>query len=138
MWRRSGGGVEPVGIGLCARRDITLSSGGRNFSNPPGSCMVHAVQGRTVEGRLVIHQTRHPHADMYWLYTAVSREIGRSLPSLSIFVVERRAQPSKVASAAWTGRGHEAILGFSRGFELQRGPNASFKRWRGVNRKYAP
>ncbi|CAN0384855.1 unnamed protein product, partial [Laminaria digitata] len=39
---------------------------------------VHAVQGRTVEGRLVIHQARHPYADVHWLYTAVSRATGPS------------------------------------------------------------
>ncbi|CAM9140221.1 unnamed protein product, partial [Laminaria digitata] len=27
---------------------------------------------------LVIHQARHPHADVYWLYTAVSRATGPS------------------------------------------------------------
>ncbi|CAN0393699.1 unnamed protein product, partial [Laminaria digitata] len=39
---------------------------------------VHAVQSRTVEGRLVIHQARHPYADVHWLYTAVSRATGPS------------------------------------------------------------
>ncbi|CAN0141052.1 unnamed protein product, partial [Hapterophycus canaliculatus] len=39
---------------------------------------VHAVQGRTVEGRLIIHQARHFYADVHWLYTAVSRATGPS------------------------------------------------------------
>ncbi|CAM9767386.1 unnamed protein product, partial [Laminaria digitata] len=49
-----------------------------NLFDPPGSCTVHAVQGRTVEGRLVIRQARHPYADVHWLYTAVSRATGPS------------------------------------------------------------
>ncbi|CAB1102471.1 unnamed protein product [Ectocarpus sp. CCAP 1310/34] len=49
-----------------------------NLFDPPGSCTVHAVQGRTVEGKLIIHQARHPHADVHWLYTAVSRATGPS------------------------------------------------------------
>ena len=46
--------------------------------DPPGSCTVHAVQGRTVEGKLVIHQARHRFSDVYWLYTAISRATGPS------------------------------------------------------------
>ena len=46
--------------------------------DPPGSCTVHAVQGRTVEGRLVIHQARHQYSDVNWLYTAISRATGPS------------------------------------------------------------
>ncbi|CAN0594070.1 unnamed protein product, partial [Laminaria digitata] len=42
------------------------------------SCTVHDVQGCTVEGRLVIHQARHPYADVHWLYTAVNRATGPS------------------------------------------------------------
>ncbi|CAM9189604.1 unnamed protein product [Pylaiella littoralis] len=49
-----------------------------NVFDPPGSCTVHAVQGRTVEGRLIIHQARHPYADVYWIYTATSRATGPS------------------------------------------------------------
>ncbi|CAB1110488.1 unnamed protein product [Ectocarpus sp. CCAP 1310/34] len=44
--------------------------------DPPGSCTVHAVQGRTVDGKLVIHQARHRFSDVYWLYTAISRATG--------------------------------------------------------------
>ncbi|CAB1113970.1 unnamed protein product [Ectocarpus sp. CCAP 1310/34] len=46
--------------------------------DPPGSCTLHAVQGRTVEGKLVIHQARHRFSDVYGLYTAVSRATGPS------------------------------------------------------------
>ncbi|CAM9485405.1 unnamed protein product, partial [Hapterophycus canaliculatus] len=46
--------------------------------DPPGSCTVHAVQGRAVEGKLVIHQARHRFSDAYLLYTANSRAMGPS------------------------------------------------------------
>ncbi|CAB1099457.1 unnamed protein product [Ectocarpus sp. CCAP 1310/34] len=50
-----------------------------NVVDPLGSCTaVHAVQVRTVEGRLIIHKARHRHADVHWLYTAVSRATGPS------------------------------------------------------------
>ena len=46
--------------------------------HPPGSCTVHAVQGRTVDGRLIIHEAPHLYADIHWLYTAASRAAGLS------------------------------------------------------------
>lgn len=46
--------------------------------DPPWACTVHAVQGRTVEVRLVIHQARHRFSDLHWLCTAVSRATGPS------------------------------------------------------------
>ncbi|CAB1096373.1 unnamed protein product [Ectocarpus sp. CCAP 1310/34] len=49
-----------------------------NLFDPPGACAVHAVQGRTVEGRLIIHQARHFNADVHRLYTALSRATGPS------------------------------------------------------------
>lgn len=45
-----------------------------NLFNAPRSCIVHAVvHGSTVEGRLVMHQGRHPYAHVHWLYTRVSQ-----------------------------------------------------------------
>ncbi|CAB1101230.1 unnamed protein product [Ectocarpus sp. CCAP 1310/34] len=49
-----------------------------NLFDPPGSCTIHAVQGRPVEGTVIIHQARHPHADVHWLLTANSRATGPS------------------------------------------------------------
>lgn len=46
--------------------------------DPPGSCTVHAVQGRTVIGKLFIHQARHPYVDVHCLYTVASRANGLS------------------------------------------------------------
>jgi hypothetical protein len=44
--------------------------------DPPGGSTVHAVQGRTVHGVLVVHEVAHPRTTKQWLYTAVSRGSG--------------------------------------------------------------
>ena len=71
--------VESAFDGGASLEETTLSRAeAENLFDPPGSCTVHAVQGRTVEGRLVIHQARHRFSDVHWLYTAVSRATGPS------------------------------------------------------------
>lgn len=65
------GGVSLDEVSLCRAEAEVLF-------DPSGSCTVHAVQGRTVEGMLMIHQVQHPHADARWLYTAISRSTGPS------------------------------------------------------------
>lgn len=55
--------------------DVTLSRGARVFVRPPpGLCTVRAVQGCTVEKRLVIYEVRHPCADLQTGYTRRSVE----------------------------------------------------------------
>jgi hypothetical protein len=44
--------------------------------DPPGASTVHAVQGRTVTGALLVHEIRHRRVTKQWLYTAVSRGCG--------------------------------------------------------------
>ena len=44
--------------------------------DPPGGSTVHAVQGRTVHGVLVVHEIAHTRTSKQWLYTAVSRGSG--------------------------------------------------------------
>jgi hypothetical protein len=44
--------------------------------DPPGASTVHAVQGRTVTGALLVHEITHKRVTKQWLYTAVSRGCG--------------------------------------------------------------
>ena len=44
--------------------------------DPPGASTVHAVQGRTVTGSLLVHEIAHKHVTKQWLYTAASRGCG--------------------------------------------------------------
>ncbi|CAN0443214.1 unnamed protein product [Ectocarpus sp. 12 AP-2014] len=72
-----------------------------NVFDPPGSCTVHAVQGRTVEGRLIIHQARHPYADVYWIYTAISRATGPSNVRVIDDIHRSKSDMSDRERASW-------------------------------------
>ena len=73
-----------------------------NLFDPPGACTVHAVQGRTVDGRLIIHQARHFHAD--WLYTAVSRAIGPSNVMVIDDIHRGESNMSDLERISWVSR----------------------------------
>ncbi|CAB1112833.1 unnamed protein product [Ectocarpus sp. CCAP 1310/34] len=75
-----------------------------NVFDPPGSCTVHAVQGRTVEGRLIIHQARHPYADVYWIYTAISRATGPSNVRVIDDIYRSKSDMSDRERASWVSR----------------------------------
>ena len=55
----------------------------------PGGSTVHAVQGRTVPGTLVVHELAHPRTTKQWLYTAVSRGSGAG----NVFALADRFAP---------------------------------------------
>ncbi|CAB1116215.1 unnamed protein product [Ectocarpus sp. CCAP 1310/34] len=75
-----------------------------NLFDPPGSCTVHAVQGRTVEGTLIIHQARHRHADVHWLYTAVSRATGPSSVRVIDDIHRSESDMSDRERVSWVSR----------------------------------
>ncbi|CAB1108999.1 unnamed protein product [Ectocarpus sp. CCAP 1310/34] len=77
---------------------------GENLFHPRGVCTVHAVQGRTVEGRLIIHQARHFHAEVHWLYTAVSRATGPSNVRVIDDVHRNESNMSHRERASWVSR----------------------------------
>ncbi|CAB1108591.1 unnamed protein product [Ectocarpus sp. CCAP 1310/34] len=70
--------------------------------DPPGSCTVHAVQGRTVDGKLVIHQARQRFLDLFWLSTAISRATGPS----NVVVLDdvHRSNMPEQARRSWATR----------------------------------
>ncbi|CAM9948387.1 unnamed protein product [Ectocarpus sp. 6 AP-2014] len=72
-----------------------------NLFDPSGACTVHAVQGRTVEGRLIIHQTRHPYADVYWIHTAISRATGPSNVRVIDDIHRSKSEMSDRERASW-------------------------------------
>lgn len=72
--------------------------------DPPGSCTVHAAQGRTVKGRLVIHQARHRFSDVDWLYTAVSRATGPSIVRVVDDVHSSVCNMDREATRSWAAR----------------------------------
>ncbi|CAN0325164.1 unnamed protein product, partial [Ectocarpus sp. 6 AP-2014] len=72
-----------------------------NLFDPSGACTVHAVQGRTVEGRLIIHQARHPYADVYWIYTAISRATGPSNVRVIDDIHRSKSEMSDRERASW-------------------------------------
>ena len=65
---------------------------------------MHAVQGRTVEGRLIIHQARHVHADVHWLYTAVSRATGPSNVRVIDDIHRSESNMSDLERISWVSR----------------------------------
>ncbi|CAM9715401.1 unnamed protein product, partial [Hapterophycus canaliculatus] len=65
---------------------------------------VHAVQGRTVDGKLVIHQARHRFSDVYWLYTAISRATGPSNAVVLDDVHRSVSDMSEQARRSWATR----------------------------------
>ncbi|CAM9827374.1 unnamed protein product, partial [Laminaria digitata] len=60
--------------------------------------------GRTVEGRLIIHQARHPYADVYCIYTAISRATGPSNVRVIDDIHRRDSDMSDRERASWVSR----------------------------------
>ncbi|CAB1121518.1 unnamed protein product [Ectocarpus sp. CCAP 1310/34] len=72
--------------------------------DPSGSCTVHAVQGCTVEGKLVTHQARHRFSDVCWLYTAISRATGPSNVLVLDDVHRSVSDMTEQAGRSWANR----------------------------------